>query len=212
MSNSPANVNRRSFIQLALWSAGGLLAANTGALAMTHEHHAFLRDNPTFIDKPLVLFTDAQRALVTRIADLIIPRTDTPGAVDAGAPAFIELMAHHYLRDDERRRFISEIDKMLGDGFMDQDEGAQIKTLEGMESAASAAEWYSPGSFINATYDGDAPFICQMKELTLCGTFLSEVGANDILRYNHMAGYFEGTTQLEPGQPSWAPSLHGLGA
>ncbi len=212
MTNISSGFDRRSFIQLALWSAGGLLAANKGALALTHDHHAFLRDNPSFIDQPLVLFTDAQRAVVTRIADLIIPRTDSPGAVDAGAPAFIELMAHHYLRDEERKDFVGAIDKLLGDGFLDMDEKAQTKTLEAMESAASDSGWYELGSFINATYDGDAPFICQVKELTLCGTFLSEVGANEILRYNHMAGYFEGATPLEPNQPNWATSLHGPGA
>lgn len=202
--------NRRSFIQLALWSAAGALAANKGALAMNHDHHAFLADNPTFIDQPLIFFTDAQRALVTRIADLIIPRTDTPGAVDAGAPAFIELMAHHYLRPDEQKRFVGALDQMIGDSFLELDEAAQIKTLEAMESdAAATSSWYAIGQFINADFDGDAPFICQIKDLTLCGTFLSEVGANEILRHNGMPGYFEGETQKEPDQPSWATSLHG---
>ena len=36
--------------------------------------------------------TSAQMALVTALADALLPRTDTPGAVDVGAPKFLDLL------------------------------------------------------------------------------------------------------------------------
>lgn len=40
-------------------------------------------------DKPR-FFTERELAVVARVTDLIIPRTDTPGAADAGVPAYID--------------------------------------------------------------------------------------------------------------------------
>ena len=37
-------------------------------------------------------FSKADFALVSRIADLIIPRTNSPGALDAGVPAYIDMV------------------------------------------------------------------------------------------------------------------------
>ena len=40
----------------------------------------------------MAFFTDAQREAITAFSDLIIPTTDTPGAVEAGVVEYIELM------------------------------------------------------------------------------------------------------------------------
>ena len=35
-------------------------------------------------------YTDAEMALVSRVSDLIIPRTETPGAVDVNVPGYMD--------------------------------------------------------------------------------------------------------------------------
>ncbi|HET6680697.1 MAG TPA: gluconate 2-dehydrogenase subunit 3 family protein, partial [Gemmatimonadaceae bacterium] len=49
--------------------------------------------------------TPAQLALVAAVADTIIPRTDTPGAVDVGVPAFVEAVVDASWPEDDRATF-----------------------------------------------------------------------------------------------------------
>src|SRR5688500_20244655 len=49
--------------------------------------------------------TPAQMALVTALADTILPKTETPGAVEVGVPAFVDLLFAEWYpdRSEERR-------------------------------------------------------------------------------------------------------------
>ncbi|MEO7649034.1 MAG: gluconate 2-dehydrogenase subunit 3 family protein, partial [Bryobacteraceae bacterium] len=57
-------------------------------VAQQHQHGATLVQL-TGAYKPAVL-NPRQMAWVGKLVDAIIPRTDTPGASDAGVPAFID--------------------------------------------------------------------------------------------------------------------------
>src|SRR2546428_12051568 len=46
-----------------------------------------------------------QNETVATIAELIIPKTDTPGAREAGVPAFIDVMLADWADDDHRQQF-----------------------------------------------------------------------------------------------------------
>src|SRR5881396_4401437 len=46
-----------------------------------------------------------QNETVATIAELIIPKTDTPGAREAGVPAFIDVMFADWADDEQRQMF-----------------------------------------------------------------------------------------------------------
>jgi gluconate 2-dehydrogenase gamma chain len=52
----------------------------------------------------------AQLALVTALADSIIPATDTPGAVAVGAPAFVDLLLAEWYPEGERQALMSGLE------------------------------------------------------------------------------------------------------
>ena len=204
-------MNRREFMQCATLLVSGVAASRVG-FALTSEQRYFMAA-ANYNATPVDYFNDAQRRAVASIAEVIMPTTDTPGALDAGVPKFIELMVADWFNDDERQIFNDGLRELMlsteqrhGKAFEQLASAQQLKTLEALESAASDSPWYDFG---NARRDfvSDAPFICQIKELTIWGFFTSEAGATQVLRYEAMPMKFDGNRKLGPDDSSWAFSL-----
>jgi glucoside 3-dehydrogenase (cytochrome c) hitch-hiker subunit len=58
-------------------------------------------------DVPFRTLNAEQQALVTNIAELIIPETDTPGATSVKVPEFIDLILTEWADDAERAAFLA---------------------------------------------------------------------------------------------------------
>lgn len=150
---------------------------------------------PTLNWKPEFL-SEEQGALVSQVADIIIPKTDTPGAVDVGVPGFIDKMLKDCYTAQEQETFLNGLkafneraENELGDKFVDLDEADResfVKTLhkEAIESSRSSKE--APPK----------PFILMAKELTILGFFTSEVGATQVLQYVAVPGHYKGCVPL----------------
>lgn len=61
---------------------------------------------------PALALSAAQMALVTALADSILPRTSTPGAIDVGVPAFVDLLAAEWYPDRERESLLAGLDAL----------------------------------------------------------------------------------------------------
>ena len=188
----------------------------TGAVTaetVQHQQKLFALGQ-NFIDQPASFFTPQQRQLVARLVEIIIPRTDTPGALDARADHFIELTVAHYMTEEERKTFVtglvelqkSLISKARQPQKKEQEKQQQkllIHQLEQLEEQHSDAACTLR---VGNGFDSTALFICQLKELTALGFFMSQVGATQVLRHNPMPGAFKGETVLASNQPSGAQS------
>ena len=204
-------MNRRDFLLRAAVLVSGSVASLRG-LALTEQQRQHMAAAPHYIATEAGYFDDAQRLTVAALAETIMPATDTPGAVDAGVPLFIELMVADWFNDRERERFDAGLKALMvsvlaehGEPFASLAYETRQSILEDMEDAASDADWYSLGNLERDL--AEAPFICQLKELTVWGFFTSEVGATQVLRHEMMPMRFDGDVPLEPGQGSWATPL-----
>jgi len=201
-------MNRREFMQCAAILAAGTTAIPS-AWAMNTEQKTFLAARRNYIDRhPLTFFTDQQRATITAVAEQIIPATDTPGATEAGVPRFIELMIADWFNDAERKVFmdgLAELESRADGSFSALSPPDQLALLEQLEKESSDASWYELGNFLRI-WDDTAPFICQLKEFTVLGFFLSEVGASQVLRTNPM-GAFNGDIPLQSVDSAYAADL-----
>jgi len=207
-------MRRREFIQIAGIMAGGLVhsRALTSILDGKNQH---LLLAPDFIDQAVNEFSKRQRTLVTELVDVIIPQCEKyPGALAAGVPKFVELMVAHWMTDAERDAFklgLVEVDQLaqetLGSDFASCSADQRITVLEALEAKYQDHPWYQPGRLVSQDDNAATlPFIAQLKEFTVFGFFMSEVGCKQVLRYNPMPGTFDADIPLGQDESSWTPT------
>ena len=202
-------MNRREFLECAAILVSGVGASQLG-FALSREQEVYLATAPDYISGELDYLTEAERKIIAAMAEVVIPRTETPGAIDAGVPRFIELMARDWLTDEERAIFeeglaemATRIPEEYGQPFDQLPEKQQLAIMEQLEDDASDSEWYSFAN-VQRQFISDAPFICQIKELTIFGFFTSEVGSTQVLRHNPMPMRFDGDYPLSADDSTWS--------
>jgi hypothetical protein len=136
--------------------------------------------------KPVAGLTEAQIALINAIADTIIPRTDTPGAVDVNVSAFIDVMVHEQYSDTLKAEFLAGLDAIENDAKTNG--GASFAELT-PQARGSAVER------IEAVRDRRAEpqrTYWRLKSLIVHGYFTSEPVMKDVLKVQVMPGAFDG--------------------
>ena len=138
------------------------------------------------------ILNQQQNALVTTIAEHIIPATDTPGATAARVNEFIDLTVAEWYAADERSRFlrgVADVDARsqgrFGKAFLDAMPAEQLALLSGLDGEAAA---------LREAGDREAAgrhFFNQMKWLTLWGYYTSEVGVEQELHYVMIPGRYD---------------------
>jgi len=84
-------------------------------------------------------YSEQEVALVSRLAELIIPRTDTPGALDVNVPGFLDgLMAEwaNGATGREHRAELAGLGRMLGNEFLSVPLNAAEQQLAQFDAAA----------------------------------------------------------------------------
>lgn len=155
--------------------------------------------------KPEFLSED-QASLVSQVSEIIIPRTDTPGAIDAGVPSFIDQMVKEVYSPEDQNWFTDGLTafneaakQKFGEDFAELDEADQTAFVTEVHNAAIEAEKTTRPA-------PKRPFILMMKEMTLLGFFTSEPGATQVLQYVAVPGAYKGCIPLsEAGNgKTWA--------
>src|SRR5687767_6119520 len=104
-------MDRREALKRTAWLMGGVISAPAIAAVLKG-----CSAKPGINWKPEFLSAE-QATLVTQLSDIIIPKTDTPGASDVGVPSFIDLILKDIYSKEDQDRFIT--------GLQAFDEGAK---------------------------------------------------------------------------------------
>jgi hypothetical protein len=147
-----------------------------------------------------------QMPLVQAMADRIIPATETPGALAAGVPDYIALVAADFLTDEQRGEFIAGLQALAGK--------ASEAGMADFAASDSAAQDTLLASLAQLAWDDPARrAFRQVRDLTVFGFYTSEA-ATEELAYEEIPGRYEaclpfsevGTAWLERGgnwQQNW---------
>jgi hypothetical protein len=190
------DINRREAIRRVALLMGGVVSAPAilGVLAgCSAEPDTEAEWKPTFLSQ-------AQAALVAEVAEIMIPRTDTPGAKDVGIPAFIDKMLKDVYPKDEQARFVAGLADFETQAR--REHGRTFVELEPALRAALVKQAHDPAVEVEREATQPAaergrPFILMTKELTLLGYFTSEPGATQVLQYRPVPGAYHACVPLK---------------
>lgn len=167
-------VDRRSLLRTAILLVGGSLAGVPSV--------SFAQATDRF-------FTPAQFAIMSEMAEIIMPRTASPGAKDAGVPDYLDALMANWASDQRRAQFRALFDEAGGVGFMNLDDAGRVAFMRNFD-AGKLRVW--------------DPAYTKFKELVLTLYYLSEMGATKELRYELIPGKWEPWTEISPDAPAWA--------
>lgn len=191
---NPDDPSRRDTIkQLALLFGISLSSSSLSALAASFTSPRDLKR------RSKTLLNAQQFALVRQLGELIIPTTDTPGAIAAGVHDFINYqLVYCFSKEDQAihlknlDRIASMAQKEFGKDFIAATKEQQIDFLTRMEKPVEP--------FIN----DDRYYFKNLKSLVIFGYYTSEIGATQELRYLPIPGGYKGNIKFKDVGRSWA--------
>jgi len=144
-------------------------------------------------------FDEKQALLVAALANQILPKTDTPGALDVGVDVFVDKMVGEVYSKKEQKQFLNglaDIEKNSesknGKLFTDLESQEQYNFLYGLESDIQHL------SFDSAPQE--KPFFLMLKELVLLGYFTSEEIMTKHLDYQPVPTQLVGCEPMKSNQ------------
>ncbi len=130
-------------------------------------------------------------------AERILPRTDTPGAIDVGVPAFIDRFYGEFMSPDEQKLLVSGLE--------------EIETAAKSAQSASFASLQAPTSrtrslraVATAQEGRTASSFALLRSTTILGYFTSEAVGKNVLHYDPVPGAYDGCVPIDQvGRRNW---------
>ena len=188
-------------------SAAALGLAASGGLARA------LHAGASVAEGAAAQFGGARAAAVALLADMIIPPTDTPGAVQAGVPDFIATIVFDWYRPGERQAFmqgLAALDEFCqareSQPFHLASEALRTAALQEQERLAIAHRAGLAGGdpYPAATEGESGPFFNRLRELVVFGYYTSKAGATLELIYRPVPGLYQGSADFGETGRQWA--------
>lgn len=187
-------MNRRELVRHLALLLGGLSAPVTSGLLTG------CRPRPSSAE-PTGVLDAGQLRTAGALAERILPRTDTPGALDAGVDRYIDAMLADFFSPADRDIYttgLARLDERAGArhgkpfaGCAPEQQDALVEELDRLAFAGDPPT------------DPDARFFRFQKELTIAGFYTSRAGATEELHPMPL-GEYRGDVPLGDGQKSWS--------
>ena len=144
------------------------------------------------LDVPFRTLSREQQVLVTTIAEMIIPETDTPGATSVKVPEFIDLILTDWASDDERATFLA--------GLRDIDVRASAmgSTRFVALPPAKKVELVTALDAARGDKTGAGLAFARLKALTVYGYFTSSRVEEEILKVRMFFNGYQGNVPFTP--------------
>lgn len=173
-------MNRRQLLKNSVFTAIGL--GLSPGIIMSLESCA--KERPS-TDQPLY-FNEEEFDTLWLMADIILPKTETPGAIEAGVPLFMDKLYGEFLEDKEKNKFQTGLKSFMetcqkdqGKRFLDLEKPLQISYLEKLDNAVAEEEFFKSS-----------------KQIILWAYFTSEPGMRS-MNYLPVPGRYNGCISID---------------
>jgi len=170
-------INRREALKRTALMLGVALAPST-ILAATDTDRSGLDLSRDW--QPRYLPSD-QAQVLDALTEIILPRSETPGAQDVGVAQFIDSIYGEFLRESEKQSLSYGLGEWAAQGFHRESMAEQTRMMVTLGRDGSGA---------------DKAFIAKARELTISGYFTSEQIIKNVLRYDPIPGSFRGCVPI----------------
>lgn len=169
-------MNRRDLLKKGVYGLAGVTLSST--LISTLQSCSSIENyNPVY-------FSKIEFSLLSNIIDFLIPKTETPGALDMKVPQFIDIIISETYNNESKNNFSNKL-KLLIEDF-------KSNNIE-------LSDYYSIKSkfvndFNNKTHQ---EIYNQIRDLTVWGFKTSKEIALNVLNYNPIPGYQLGCIDID---------------
>lgn len=196
-------MNRRNALRRTALLAGSAVASPTLlSLLQSCKEQNRVDWEPQFLSQDQAVF-------ISSFVDTVLPRTETPGALDVKVDMFMDLMYAKAYDEKSQEYVVAEIEKFnaqckeeFGDVFADlspEDKTAMLKKAE-----AETAK-FNPGVWGTAVGEQKpVAFYRQLKSMALWAYFSSEEVGKNILSYDPIPGEYLGCIPLSDVGNTWS--------
>ena len=145
-------------------------------------------------------FDEEAMTFVMNIAQAIIPKTDTGGAIEAGVPQRLDLLLADWADDEYRDQWrggLVALTAELSSGevpYQNLSEDLRISRLAELDAAVFSGE------------RTDIEFFKEFKKAACAAYYMSELGATEELAYDPIPGEWQACIEISPADRAWANS------
>jgi gluconate 2-dehydrogenase gamma chain len=130
------------------------------------------------------IFSPAQRALMSALSERVLPATDTPGAIEAGVPEYIEKLLADWALPEDRVPILAGLDAIEARSQADNGVATAQATPEQLDALLTLA--------MNDGMPGGAAFFVPFRQLVITGYYTSEIGITQEREYLPVPGRYDG--------------------
>ncbi len=183
---------------------GGIAAGAPGLMTLLQA----CSNQPRADWRPLFL-SDDQARFISAFVDTILPKTDTPGALDVNTDMFMDLVYAKTLTPEAQEGVSAELDKFnedcvadYGKAFADLDESDRQECLMAHEKKTAKFNRGVWGTTVGE--QEPVAFYRNLKSMALWGYFSSEEIGKNVLNYDPIPGNFRGCVPVSEIGKIWS--------
>jgi hypothetical protein len=142
--------------------------------------------------KTLVL-SEYEYRLLSAMADIIIPKTESPAASEVKVVEFMDLLLNDVFDEETKDQFIAGIKRLdedclaqAGSRFTKLDEAARVNYLTELDQEV-----------MSSSFEDQVPFYYSFKQLCVNIYFSTEQGIKQNLDYQPIPGSFQGDLEMD---------------